>query len=96
VPCAFPGSRRVGGAPGPAGRRNEGNVVKNERQARSSSRPDDKAAEATEVAAGSKDAQRTSNEEIDALLDEIDETLGQISEQDAQFWVDSFVQKGGQ
>jgi ubiquitin-like protein Pup len=93
VPCAFPGSRRVGDAPGSAGRRNEGNVVKNERQAKSSSRTDD---EAVEVADRGKDAQRTSNEEIDALLNEIDEALGRISEQDAQFWVDSFVQKGGQ
>jgi ubiquitin-like protein Pup len=67
--------------------------VKNERQARSSSRPVDEAAEGADRG---KDAQRTSNEEIDALLDEIDEALGQVSEQDAQFWVDSFVQKGGQ
>lgn len=68
--------------------------MRNERQTRSTSRQDDTAGEEIEVAERGKDEPGDSSQQIDDLLDDIDEVLGEIENPEA--WVQAFVQKGGQ
>ena len=45
-------------------------------------------------AAREKDARLA--EDVDAILDDIDEVIGDLTEEEARAFVDGYVQKGGQ
>jgi len=68
--------------------------VPDQRQARSSSGPGDKAHEATESAERAKDQPGEANHVVDEILEDIDRILGEINYPEQ--WVSEFVQKDKQ